>query len=52
MTNWKNLERKTAKVLNGRRNSRGNNFSQPASDVSQGNLLLSSLRTFKAFLER
>lgn len=34
MTNWKNLERKTAKALNGKRNSRGNDFSQFMPDVS------------------
>lgn len=27
MANWKNLERKTAKMLNGKRNSRGMDFS-------------------------
>lgn len=39
MSNWKKLERKTAKVLNGKRNSRGENFNQSMSDVSH--LLLS-----------
>lgn len=34
MANWKRLERKTAKILNGKRNSRGNDFSQSMPDVS------------------
>jgi len=33
MSNWKNLEKKTAKMLNGKRNSRGNDFSLSISDV-------------------
>ncbi|MBI5096176.1 MAG: hypothetical protein HZB32_00740 [Nitrospirae bacterium] len=33
MSNWKNLERKTAKVLTGKRNSRGNDFGQSMPDV-------------------
>ncbi len=33
MSNWKNLERKTAKTLRGRRNNRGNDFSQSMPDV-------------------
>ena len=31
--NWKGLERKVAKSMNGRRNSRGNDFSQSMPDV-------------------
>lgn len=31
---WKSLERKTAKTLGGKRNSRGGDFGQSASDVS------------------
>lgn len=33
MANWKNLERKAAKVLNGKRNSRGMDFSLSIADV-------------------
>lgn len=33
MSNWKGLERKVAKSLNGRRNSRGNDFGQSMPDV-------------------
>ena len=33
MANWKNLERKAAKVLNGKRNSRGMDFSLSIPDV-------------------
>lgn len=38
MSNWKNLERKTAKALNGRRNSRGNDFSLSIPDVEHPRL--------------
>ena len=33
MSNWKNLERKTAKLLGGKRNSRGMDFSLSIGDV-------------------
>jgi hypothetical protein len=33
MSNWKNLERKAATILNGKRNSRGMDFSLSMSDV-------------------
>lgn len=33
MFNWKNLERKTSKILNGKRNSRGNDFGLSMPDV-------------------
>ncbi|MEW6417615.1 MAG: hypothetical protein AB1480_05785 [Nitrospirota bacterium] len=33
MSNWKNLERKAAKTLNGKRNSRGQDFSLSIPDV-------------------
>lgn len=33
MSNWKGLERKAAKALNGKRNSRGNDFSLFIPDV-------------------
>ena len=33
MSNWKSLERKTARALSGKRNSRGKDFSQSISDV-------------------
>lgn len=33
MANWKNLERKTAKILDGKRNSRGMDFSISMPDV-------------------
>ena len=38
MSNWKNLERKTAKVLNGKRNSRGMDFSVSMPDVEHPSL--------------
>ena len=36
--NWKNLEKKAAKVLDGKRNSRGTDFSLSISDVEHSRL--------------
>lgn len=36
--NWKNLERKTAKILDGERNTRGGDFSQSLPDVEHPQL--------------
>ena len=50
MTAWKDLERSTARVLGGQRNSRGGDFSQSMADVEHP--LLSIEAKYRAKLPR